>query len=155
MIRLYNGKCDNHLFHVEANETEKVSQNCGLTDYKFYCFNGKVKLLMIASDRFINKQTRFDYFDRNFNWLDMTWGKPNSTVAPTKPELFEEMIHIAERLSIGFSHVRVDLYLSDHHIYFGEMTFFDGSGLTPMYPQERDTWLGKQLLLPEKTIKVD
>lgn len=42
-----------------------------LKDYKFYCFNGVMKFVMINSDRNTDKPTRADYFDRDFNWLDL------------------------------------------------------------------------------------
>ena len=45
-----------------------------LKDYKFYCFDGVMKFVMINSDRNSDKPTRADYFDRDFNWMDFTWG---------------------------------------------------------------------------------
>ena len=58
------------------------------------------------------------------------------------------MIEIAQSLSEGLIHVRVDLYNVDGHIYFGEMTFFDGSGMSVYEPQEWDWIFGKYLKLP-------
>lgn len=43
-----------------------------LKDYKFYCFDGAVRFVMINSDRNSDKPTKADYFDRDFNWLDFT-----------------------------------------------------------------------------------
>lgn len=81
-----------------------------LRDYKFYCFNGVMKFVMINSDRNTDKPTRADYFDRDFNWLDFTWGYSHAEVHPQKPEQFEKMVAIAEWLSKGLPHIRVDLY---------------------------------------------
>ena len=119
-----------------------------LKDYKFYCFNGVMKFVMINSDRNTDKPTRADYFDRDFNWLDFTWGYQHADVRPSKPDKFDEMITIAEKLSEGLPHVRVDLYECNGQIYFGELTFFDGSGFDKIEPLEWDYKLGQMITLP-------
>ena len=119
-----------------------------LRDYKFYCFNGVMKFVMINSDRNTDKPTRADYFDCDFNWLDFTWGYSHAEVHPQKPEQFEKMVAIAERLSKGLPHIRVDLYDCNGKIYFGELTFFDGSGFDKIEPLEWDYKLGQMITLP-------
>ncbi len=119
-----------------------------LTDYKIYCFNGKAKLMMIATGRFSKEQTHFDYFDRSGTWLDLNWGKPRSKSEPTKPEKFEELFQFAEKISKGIPHVRVDLYVIADVIYFGEMTFFDDGGFGKLSPEEWEYKLGNWLELP-------
>ncbi len=121
-----------------------------LRDYKFYCFNGVMKFVMINSDRNTDKPTRADYFDCDFNWLDFTWGYSHAEVHPQKPEQFEKMVAIAERLSKGLPHIRVDLYDCNGKIYFGELTFFDGSGFDKIEPLEWDYKIGEMLKLPSK-----
>ena len=120
----------------------------GLTDYKFYCFNGKVKLLGIYKDRSSKTPTTADFFDRNYVWQDIKWGMPHSKVMPSKPELLEPMIEIAETLSQRIPEVRVDLYLCGKTIYFGELTFFDGSGFDKIEPAAFDKQMGDWLVLP-------
>ena len=66
------------------------------------------------------------------------------------PSSMDKMIELAERLSTGFPHVRVDFYDVGGKIYFGELTFFHASGLEPFYPEEWDKTLGDWLILPEK-----
>lgn len=124
-----------------------------LRDYKFYCFDGKAKVLGIYQDRNTDKETTGDFFDMDFNWLDFTFNIPNAKVKPSKPSHFEEMRKIAEILSEGIPHVRVDLYLSNDKIYFGELTFFDGSGFDKIEPIEWDIKLGSWIKLPEKNIE--
>ena len=119
-----------------------------LKDYKFYCFNGEMKFVMINSDRNTSRPTRADYFDRDFNWLDFTWGYSHAEVHPQKPERFEEMVAIANKLAKGLPHIRVDLYECNGKIYFGELTFFDGSGFDKIEPLEWDFKIGKMLELP-------
>lgn len=122
-----------------------------LKDYKFYCFNGEMKFVMINSDRNTSKPTRADYFDRDFNWLDFTWGYSHAEVPPQKPEQFEKMVAIAEKLAKGLPHIRVDLYDCNGKIYFGELTFFDGSGFDKIEPEEWEYKIGDMLELPQKT----
>ena len=119
-----------------------------LKDYKFYCFYGEMKFVMINSDRNTSRPTRADYFDRDFNWLDFTWGYSHAEVHPKKPEQFEKMVAIVEKLAKGLPHIRVDLYDCNGKIYFGELTFFDGSGFDKIEPLEWDYKIGKLLKLP-------
>lgn len=118
-----------------------------LRDYKFYCFNGKVKFVMINSDRNSDQPTKADYFDRSFNWLDFRWGYEHSRIKPEKPHDFKKMIEIAEKLSQNMKHVRIDLYYCANKIYFGEITFFDGSGFDKIEPVEWDYRIGSWIEL--------
>lgn len=130
--------------HENQNEFEG-----SLTDYKFYCFNGKMKMMMMGSNRFTKKATTFDYFDEDFNWLEITWGYPRSEQKPKKPQNFEKMKELAERLSEGLTEARIDFYQSNEKIYFGEITFFDGSGMDIIEPEEMNYKMGEWLRLPE------
>ena len=122
-----------------------------LRDYKFFCYDGKAKIMYMASNRFNNdKETTMDYFDEHFNWLDINWGTKKSDIKPSKPNNFEEMISIAERLSKDIPEVRIDLYYCNKQIYFGEITFFDGSGFNMIKPTEWDYKLGSYINLPDK-----
>lgn len=128
---------------IIAEKYLKDSENTdGLTDYKIYCFNGRAKMVMIASDRFSEAQTRFDYFDKDYHWLDLEWGNPRSVEPPPKPALYEKMWEVAEILSAGFPQIRVDLYVCNGNIYFGELTFFDGSGMEKFKQEDWDRKLG-------------
>lgn len=137
-----------YLVLVHCTKTTDEKQLEELSDYKFYCFDGKMKFVMINSERNSLGRTRADYFDRNFNWLDFKWGYEHAPTRPQKPEKFEEMIEIAEKLAYGIPHVRVDLYESEGQIYFGELTFFDGSGMDKIEPIEWDYRIGEMLKIP-------
>lgn len=123
-----------------------------LLDYKFFCFDGEVKALFIASDRAIG-QTKFDYFDVAFNWLDIQQPYPNSATPPPKPGCYDQMLHIAEELSRDHPHVRVDLYEVNGHVYFGELTFFHFGGFEPFTPEKWDRIWGDWLNLPTSTAR--
>ena len=120
-----------------------------LRDYKFYCFDGVCKAMLIAQDRSAGT-TKMNYYDSDFNKLDMQWGYPNSDTHHSIPERFDEMKRFASALSKGIPHVRVDFYEVDGRVYFGDMTFFDGSGMTPFHPAEWDSTFGSWITLPEK-----
>ena len=121
-----------------------------LKDYKWFCFDGIPKALFIASDRNVaGKETKFDFFDMDFHHLPFRQGHPNADVCPTKPRGFEEMKHLAQQLSKGIPHVRIDFYDVNGHIYFGEFTFFHYGGMTPFNPEEWDKIFGDWITLPQ------
>ena len=124
-----------------------------LKDYKFYCFDGKVKLVMINSDRMSLEKTKANYFDEIYQPLDFVWGYENAEIPPQKPEKFEEMKYLAEKLSENISHVRIDFYQTPSGIYFGEITFFDGCGFDAIEPIEWDYKIGSWLKLPMEKVK--
>lgn len=117
-----------------------------LKDYKFFCFDGVPQMLFVATDRAID--TRFDFYDSDFNHLPFTQGHPWADKEIKKPVNFDEMLDLAARLSVGIPHVRVDLYNIHGKVYFGEMTFFHYSGTMPIYPEEWDYKIGEWLELP-------
>lgn len=119
-----------------------------LKDYKFFCFDGEVKMLFVATDRGIN-DVKFDFFDADFNHLPFKQGHPWAKKEIKKPAGFEKMKEIAAILSKGFPHVRVDLYDINGKIYFGELTFFHFSGNVPFIPNEWDEKIGSWLKLPD------
>ena len=119
-----------------------------LRDYKFFCFDGMVKALFIATERANEtEETKFDFFDENFQHLPFTNGHPNAAKLPEKPKSFELMKELAAKLSKGIPHVRVDFYEVDEKVYFGELTFFHWSGLVPFNPPEWDQKVGDWITL--------
>ena len=133
--------------YIEAKEGE------GLDDYKFFCFDGEVKALFVASDRYNkSEELKFDFFDSDFNFIEAYNGHPSSNGKVEKPKNFEEMKKIASTLSAGLPEVRIDLYSVDGKIYFGEYTFFSNSGMVPIEPKSFDLELGSYIKLPEKTV---
>lgn len=121
-----------------------------LRDYKYFAFRGIVKAMFIASNRQTGKTTA-DYFDMEFKPLSFTWGYPNSPKMPDRPQNFEEMGRIAEQLTKELPEARVDFYEVNGKTYFGEITFFDGSGMQRFNPDSWDETFGKWVKLPEKS----
>ena len=121
-----------------------------LRDYKFFCFNGTAKLLFIATDRQTDgEETKFDFFDMDFNHIDVRNGHPNADVPPAKPVCFDQMRQLAEKLSADIPQLRVDFYEVDGKVYFGELTFFHWTGLVPFEPEQWDHTFGEWIKLPE------
>lgn len=118
-----------------------------LKDYKIFCFDGEPKFLFVATGR-QQHDTRFDFYDLDFNHLPVLNGHPNADVWPQKPLNWDEMLEVARKLSKGLIHVRVDLYNVNGKIYFGELTFFHWSGVIPFEPMEWDYKFGEYMKLP-------
>lgn len=134
---------------IEVKEDDGDDED--LKDYKFFCFDGVVKALFIASDRNTpGEETKFDFFDSDYNHLPFTNGHPNAKIYPPKPKKFEEMKQLASILSKGLPHIRIDFYEVDNVVYFWELTFTHWSGFKPFDPFEWDLKFGEWLILPNK-----
>lgn len=119
-----------------------------LVDYKWFCCDGQPRWMFIATDRGRSDvETKFDFFDTDFNHLPFTNGHPNAQIPPVRPSTWDEMKRLASLLSAGLRHVRVDLYEIGGKVYFGEMTFYHWSGLKPFEPVEWDFKLGEYIKL--------
>ncbi len=129
-----------------------VEDNSGeLRDYKFFCFDGSPKMMFVASGRSKGpSETRFDFYDMNFNHLPLVNGHPNAPWPIERPSGFDRMKEIASVLSSGIPHVRVDFYEVNGKVYVGELTFFHWGGLVPFEPDDWDRVLGSYIVLPEQ-----
>lgn len=111
---------------------QKLPQKDGeaINDYKFFCYNGKVKYLYVATNREKgHHKMRFDFFDCDFNHIPVEHTLyPNADITPQKPELFQEMVSLVTKLAEGLIFVRIDMYCTDDNVYFGEYTFYPGGG---------------------------
>ena len=114
----------------------------GINDYKFFCFDGKSTIMFVATER-ASGDTKFDFYDMDFNHLDIVNIHPQSTKGGiTKPKCFDEMKDIAAKCSHGMKFVRIDLYEIDGKVYFGEYTFFHGGGFWLFKPDHWEKELG-------------
>ncbi len=123
-------------------------ENGDLNDYKLMCYNGKCKNLFVCSGR-SKKDLRVDFFDVMWNHLPFKRKYDNADYEISCPDNLEEMIKIAEKLSteIKSPFVRIDFYNIDRKIYFGEITFFPGSGYEIFSPISWDYKLGNLINL--------
>ena len=109
-------------------------------DYKVMCFNGKPHYIVLDMDRFGDH--RRDIYDVNWNKLDITTDHEQGKGIAEKPKTLETILRLAERLSTGFPHVRVDFYTVQGKVFFGEMTFFPWGGPIWFKPDEWNYTLG-------------
>lgn len=123
-----------------------------LVDWKIFCFNGEPKVLFYASDRYTKGEPlKFDWYDMELKHLPIkSHGIPQANKELQMFPEWKEMKEVARKLSQGFPHVRVDLYLINHNIYFGELTFFHDGGVVALEPEEWEYTLGSWMVLPEK-----
>ena len=120
-----------------------------LIDYKVHCFNGKAKVILVCKDRFKQSGLTETFYDAA--WTRMNVKRPNHNCSAEeirKPEILEEMLEAAEKLSAGIPFLRVDFYEVNGKIYFGEITFSHWSGLVPFNPSIWDEIFGSWINLP-------
>ncbi|MEI2436134.1 ATP-grasp fold amidoligase family protein, partial [Priestia megaterium] len=113
-----------------------------IKDYKFLCFDGEVKCSFVCSNRNASTGLNVDFYDREWNKMPFERHYPRSDMHIPKPNHYEKMIELSERLSKDFAFVRVDFYESNGRLYFGELTFYPGSGYESFNPYSYDLLLG-------------
>lgn len=133
---------------VEEYLEDEANPEAGISDYKFFCFDGKPYCIVYDIDRYIgHKRNFYDTGWSNLNVIsDCPGFEDNSKI---KPEGLDAMLKVAEELSKGFPFVRVDLYYLNGKVYFGELTFYPWSGYVKFKPQEFDYLLGKQFIITQ------
>lgn len=120
-----------------------------LSDYKVLCFNGEPKIVEVHKGRFNGQHTQ-DCYDEFWNKTDIEqYDLPKTDEIMPKPAFLEEMLHLSKLLSKDLIHVRVDWYFTNNRLYFGELTFFDGSGYN-LFCGNADELLGSWIKLPIK-----
>lgn len=102
---------------------------------------------MMYKSKDYSEHTYTDFFDMNYQRLPIRMKDPNSNEPAVKPIEFEEMKFLARKLSQGVPFLRVDFYIIDHQVYFGELTFFHNAGFGPINPPEWNLKLGEMLNL--------
>lgn len=124
-----------------------------LTDYKNYCFNGKLLYTFVWEN-----QSRQDgrkpqaYFcgayDREWNRSGIEIDYSSRDVKVDKPNCYNEMVSVAESMSKGTYFVRCDCYIINNQVYVGEMTFFPWGGFQIFKDKNDDIMLGELEKLP-------
>ncbi len=123
-----------------------------LRDYKLHCFNGKCKIILVCDNRFSATGVTEDFYNTNWEHLDIKRpGIMNSEEKIEKPDQLIEMIDLAEKISEGLAFSRIDFYVVNKKIYFGEITFFPASGFKGFEPETWDAYFGSLLNIEEIT----
>ncbi|MDR1584299.1 MAG: glycosyl transferase [Prevotellaceae bacterium] len=126
--------------------------NVELKDYKIFCFNGSPKIIQVDFNRF--SAHRRNLYSIKWELIPAELCYPNdSKTIIEQPKSLELMLDIARKLSSQIAFLRVDLYSIKETIYFGELTFYPGSGYEKFIPDEWDDIMGSWLKLP-KTVRM-
>ncbi len=99
-------------------------------DLKCFCFkdkNGKRRKMFYITRVVGDKRGRI-MFDENWKAVDYNLGTDDLDIPLKKPKNYKEIISVIDQLSEDFDFVRVDLYLLEEKIYFGELTFVPSAG---------------------------
>ena len=137
-------------------DAQQLQSSLGLLDYKFMCFNGVVKALfldigVIDSQGKASSEYYRNIYDRDFQLLPVRETRANYPQPISMPKNYHAMVQLAEQLSQGFPHLRVDMYNMDGEIKLGELTLYHGSGLSNFFdPPEWDGIFGSWIKLPEE-----
>jgi hypothetical protein len=122
------------------------------SDFKCHCFDGQATVVQVDIDRRTNHKRNF--YDRNWSLLPFTWSvcAGNRPLWPTgreirRPQRLTQMIEASEALAKRFQYVRIDWYLLQERLFFGETTFNHGGGFERILPVEWDYKLGDLLRL--------
>ena len=135
---------------IIAEEHLDVLGSEELIEYKIFCFNGEPKLFLVCQGEGHGLGRTNDFYDMDFNHIPVTTTYPNAKKTISKPKEYDELVKLAKKLSQGTTQLRVDFYVADKKIYFGELTFFHDSGYCQFKPEKYDKEFGRLINLPQK-----
>lgn len=122
-------------------------------DYKFMCFNGRVRYVCISRGLGDFSKGSVSFFDADGNRMPFKrLDYPDYPGDFVLPKHFEQMKLAAEKLAenIRGPFVRVDFYEMAGHVYFSEFTFYPCGGTIFFDLPEYDEILGRELLLTDE-----
>ena len=121
-----------------------------LKDYKIYCFNGESKIIEVIFNRFTN-EPKENFYSPKWEYQPLTTGDyaTDQNIEIKKPECLDKMLDLAKKLSEKMIHVRVDFYVINEKIYFGELTFYNAGGHSEFNPPEWNKIFGDWMILPK------
>lgn len=112
---------------AEEYLTDKNQKGESLNVYKIMTFNGVPKIIQtIQNDK--NPNETIDYFDIDWNLLDLRQDYPNSKRPLSKPTHLSEMLYYSEMLVGNVPFLRTDFYEVNDQVFFSEFTFFSDNG---------------------------
>lgn len=123
-----------------------------LKDYKVMCFNGEAKIIEVHENRFVEGKVHTQtFYDREWEIVPLTQVETVTVDKPSeRPRQLEEILRLSELIAKDMYHARIDWYIEGDKIYFGEITFYDGSGFESFSTPEMERMLGDMIKLPEK-----
>lgn len=122
---------------------EKSPAPKDLLDYKFFCFNGKVRFFKIDFGRFVEHHANYYSPEGELLEFGEQGLEPDPNYHIELPNNLKEMIALAEKLSANEPFLRVDFYNVNGKIYFGELSFYPASGMGKWTTDDADMTVGK------------
>lgn len=122
-----------------------------------WCFNGELKFISYENCKDSNNPCRAiltpDWKLENFMISPQHYS--NFLSLPPKPKYLNELKKIISVLCKDFNHVRVDFIVIENKLFFREMTFTSGSGLSKFKPKKITYQIGKNIKLPKLAYNID
>lgn len=120
-----------------------------LRDYKLFDFDCTPRMTLVCSERFTKDGVEEDFYDEAWKYLSVKRpNHENSTFPIQCPKQYELMKKLATKLSERIPSARIDFYVIDEKVYFGEITFYPASGFEAFTPEKWDMKLGEWIKLP-------
>lgn len=122
-----------------------------LRDFKFFAFQGRIKLVRVDTPDKRGKTMR--HFLPDWTELAVRFWEPGllyglTEPAPAKPDNFDEAKELISFLARDFDFVRVDTYIFDGRLIVGEFTHYPTAGRGRFSDPGVDRWLGSEWDLP-------
>lgn len=143
-IELHYSKIKPHVIICEEYLGKEI------TDYKFFCFNGKPQFIYISRDLIHDRQAQIGFFYLNGEKMPLKRDDYADISNAKFPVFFNEMVETAEKLCKEFPFVRVDFFVANNRFYFAELTFTPSACMMPFNPEDYDLKWGKMLNLGEE-----
>lgn len=137
------------LIYAEEYLENETDFSSSLVDYKVFCFSGEPYCILVCTDRIIGQHPNLFFYDTEWKPFPpyLVEKKQNEVTIP-KPECLPQLLDYASKLAKGHPQVRVDFYIINNKIYFGEMTFTSQGGYMDYISRELSYDMGKHVKLP-------
>lgn len=136
-------------------EENLINEGDYFYEWKVLCFHGVPKCIYFPERTIengnVNQNGLHSFYTADWKYMDIRYSKYGSRDNVKRPDHLDEILSIAKKLSKPFPYVRVDFYERSDSIYVGELTFTQGGGLKPLYPENTDSIFGQWII--EKTWK--
>lgn len=132
----------------EFLEEKNNNFSSSVIDYKVWCFEGKAHHILTCYNR-SKDSICLGIF--NTNWTYYPEGSifnkkyPDGGGMIPRPKCLYEMINAAETISKGYPQARVDFYIINEKLYFGEVTMTSQGGYMDYYTEEFLTEMGSHV----------
>lgn len=135
---------------IIAEEFFEDKSGNGLTDYKFFCFNGAPEFLYVSKGMDNHSTAMMSFYNMAGEEMPFRRSDYKPFHGAIMPDNLVQMKETATVLakSVECPFVRIDLYSVGESILFSEITFSPCGGMLPFEPASADLELGKMIHIP-------